>query len=361
MRILTQGLFLVSTGCMLIVAGCNNGNSGSSAPSSTTTAGGSTTQQGTSSGVTLKGAGSTFINPIMSKWGADYQAETGTAINYQANGSGGGIKALIDHTVDFAGSDAPMNDKETADAKAPVLHLPAVIGTTCIAYNVQGLQPGLHLSGPVIADIFLGNITKWNDAKIAALNSGVALPDAPITVAHRSDGSGTTYIFSDYLSKVSPEWKAKVGVGKSLKWPVGQGGKGSDGVAAQLKNHAGSIGYVELTYATQNNIPFAAVQNAKGQFVSPSPESGSAAAEGATIPDDMKASITNTDSPAGYPITGFSWIIVYKNSTNADDLKKFLSWVLTKGQDQTKPLGYAPIPDALRKKEQTMIDSIQKG
>jgi phosphate transport system substrate-binding protein len=317
------------------------------------------TNQPVNNGEALTGAGSTFINPIMTQWIDAYKKDGGVAINYQSIGSGGGISGLVNHTVDFAGSDAPMNSQETADAKAPVLHLPVVIGTECIAYNIAGVQSGLHLTGPIISDIFLGNITKWNDPKIASLNPQAKLPDAAISVTHRSEGSGTTYILTDYLSKVSPDWKGKVGTGKSVRWPVGLGGKGNEGVAGLLKTHDNSIGYVELAYAKQNSITYASIQNAAGNFVDPSSESGSAAADGVTIPDDMKVSITNTPNAKGYPITGFTWVIVYQSSPRGADLQKFLKWVLDKGQGMTKDLSYAPIPDSLKDRESKLVDSIK--
>jgi len=356
MRSFKSALLLGGVGAILWTAGCSpSDNSASNAT------GGGTTGK-TASAATLKGAGSTFINPIMSQWAQDYKNSGGAAINYQSIGSGGGIKALVDKTVDFAGSDAPMNADEIKNAGAPVLHLPAVIGTVCIAYNVQGVQTGLKLSGPVIADIFLTKIKKWNDPKIASLNPGVTLPDADITVAHRSDGSGTTYLFTDYLSKVSPDWKSTVGVGKSVKWPdTTLGAKGNEGVAGLMKSHPNSIGYVELTYATQNNVTFAAIQNAKGKFITPSPDSGSAAAASITIPDNLQASLTNTDGENAYPITGFTYIIVYDASTQGEELKKFLTWVLNDGQKGTTPKGYAPIPDSVKTKEEALINTIKQS
>src|SRR6266568_3672550 len=272
----------------------------------------------------LTGAGSTFINPIMTQWTASYKQATGVSINYQPIGSGGGINALINKTVNFAGSDAPMNAAEMAEAKAPVLHLPAVIGAVVIGYNIPGVRTGLHLSGPVLADIFLGKVTYWDDSEITRSNRGTRLPHARIFLAHRSDGSGTTYIFTDYLAKVSGEWKSRVGVGKSVQWPEGLGGKGSEGVAGLLKTRPNSIGYVELAYALQNGLTYAAVQNAKGKFIIPSAESASVAAEGVKLPPDLRASLTNTPNPKGYPITGFTWLIVRQNTNEAAALKRFL-------------------------------------
>jgi len=307
----------------------------------------------------LTGAGSTFLNPIMQNWIAEYGKSTGVKINYQSSGSGGGISALINKTVNFAGSDAPMNAQELAEAKGPVLHLPVVIGTECIAYNVPGIPTGLHFTGEVVADIFMGKIAFWDDAQIKALNPTARLPHERMFVAHRSDGSGTTYILTDYLSKVSPEWKTQVGVGKTVKWPVGLGGKGNEGVAGLVRTHPNSIGYVELAYAVQNKIAYASLRNARGKFIEPGVESGSLAADGVKIPADMRVSITNTSEPNGYPITGFSWIIVYNDATNGPAIKKFLQWITTSGQALCKPLQYAPVPASLQKREAMMINSIK--
>lgn len=350
-------------GALFIGAGCgcssDNGTAGT-AGTTGSTASTATTGGPSASGAGLTGSGSTLIAPIMSQWTDAYQKDGNPGVNYQAIGSGGGIKGLIDKTVDFAGSDAPMNDDETAKAKDPVLHFPVVIGSVAIAYNIAGVQSGLKLTGPVIADIFLGNIQKWNDPKIASLNPGVNLPDAAIFTAHRSEGSGTTFIFTDYLSKVSPEWKQKVGNGKSVSWPGnGIGAKGSDGVAGVIKNHPNSICYVELAYADQNKIPYASVQNASGAFISPSADAASAAADGVKIPDDMKVSITNTSNPKGYPIVGFSWLITYEKSARTPDLKKFLSWIFTKGEPMNSKLTYGPIPDSVVQREEKMLDTMQ--
>jgi phosphate transport system substrate-binding protein len=307
----------------------------------------------------LTGAGSTFINPIMTQWIDTYRKATGVSINYQPIGSGGGINALINHTVNFAGSDAPMNAQEMAEAKAPVLHLPAVIGAVVIGYNIPGVPTGLRLTGPVIAEIFLGKITTWNDSAIQRLNPAARLPRARISIAHRSDGSGTTYIVTDYLAKVSGEWKSRVGTGKSVAWPVGLGGKGNAGVAGLLKTRPNSIGYVELAYALQNGITYAQVQNAKGKFITPSAESASMAAEGGKLPPDLRASLTNSPNPNAYPISGFTWLIVRRNTPEAAQLKRFLNWAVTSGQTFTKPLAYAALPPGLRRREAQMIASIQ--
>jgi phosphate transport system substrate-binding protein len=306
----------------------------------------------------LTGAGSTFINPIMQNWIAKYKAATGVSINYQSIGSGGGISGLINNTVNFAGSDAPMNAAEMKQAGQPVLHIPVVIGTECVAYNVPGNSGGLRMNGTVLAEIFLGNVTYWDAPEIAALNKGTKLPHERIFVAHRSDGSGTTYIFSDYLSKVSSEWKQRVGTGKSLHWPVGLGGKGNEGVSGLIRSHPYSIGYIELAYAVQNRIAYCQMQNAKGKYLSPTAESGSLAAAGVEMPADMRVSITNTNNMNGYPITGFSWLIVYRHSAKADELKKFLNWVIGAGQSECGPLQYAEVPEVVRAKLRQMIASI---
>lgn len=342
-----QGIVLFA--CCAFLVACNGGD----------TDGGGAKATGSTSADALQGAGSTLIDPIMEQWVQEYKKNGGTDINYQAIGSGGGIKNLINKTVSFAGSDAPMNDEETKDAKDPVLHFPAVIGAAAIAYNVDGVPTGLHLSGPVLADIFLGTITKWNDPKIVALNPTANLPDLDISVIHRSDASGTTYIFTDYLSQVSPDWKAKVGTGKSVDWPVGTGGKGSSGVAGLLQNHKGSVAYLELAHAVQNKIPYAAVQNSSGAFIDPSSDSASAAADGAKIPDDMKVSIVNSPNPKAYPIAGFSYLIVFETSDRGADLNKFLKYALTDGQSLCKGLFYGPIPDSLDKRELKMLDSVK--
>jgi phosphate transport system substrate-binding protein len=318
------------------LASCGGNKSGSAADSTSA-----------ANSNTLTGAGSTFINPIMTNWASEYQKADSISVNYQSVGSGAGINNLIDHTVDFAGSDAPMNPDELARAKAPVIHVPAVIGAVCVAYNVGGMTSGLKLTPDAIAGIFLGKITYWDDKAIKSQNADMKLPHQKIFTAHRSDGSGTTAIFTDYLSKVSPDWKAKVGQGKTVNWPEGGiGGKGNAGVAEVLKQHDNSIGYVELAYAEQNKISYASVQNAAGNFIAPSVDGAAAAAEAFPMPDNMTSMITNTSAPQGYPITGFSWIITWKDSPKADAVKKFISWITTTGQADCKALYYAPIPQS---------------
>jgi phosphate transport system substrate-binding protein len=309
----------------------------------------------------LQGAGSTFVNPIMTHWTADYQKATGVTINYQPVGSGAGINDLIGKTVDFAGSDAPMNAGQLSSAGAPVLHLPDVIGAVPVVYNIDGLPAGINLSGPVIADIFLGKITKWNDPEILQLNpmNAKKFPDATIFVVHRSDGSGTTGIFTDYLSRVSQEWHDTVGEGTSVKWPAGLGGKGSAGVSALMKTHPNSIGYVELSYAITNNIYYANVKNAKGKFVYPTPDSAAAEAANVKIPADFRVFFTDGPAKDGYPISGFSWLIIYKDSPKVDKLKKFFTWVLTTGQSYNTGLDYAALPDSVKSKELAALSSLK--
>lgn len=321
-----------------------------------------------SGSVDLTGAGATFPAPIYSKWFADYAAKTGVKINYQAIGSGGGIRQLSEGTVDFGASDSPMKDEEIAKAKGPVLHIPTVLGAVAITYNIPGVTTQLKLTGDVVASIYAGKITKWNDAQISALNAGVKLPATDILVVHRSDGSGTTFVFTDYLSTVSKTWAASPGRGKEVPWPVGLGGKGNDGVAGQVKQTPGGIGYVELAYAKQNNLPFALIRNAAGKFVAPSPAgmTAAAAAVAAALPatTDYRLSIVNAAGADAYPITSFTWILVYQNQADAVKSKKlvdFLRWALTEGEAQATALDYAPLPDAMVKQLLTRLDSIKSG
>ena len=307
----------------------------------------------------LQGAGSTFVNPIMTHWTADYQKTAGVSINYQPVGSGAGINDLVAKTVDFAGSDAPMNAGQLASAGAPVLHFPDVIGAVPVVYNVDGVGPGIHLSGDVIANIFLGKITKWNDPAITSLNPTSKFPDASIFIVHRAEGSGTTFIFTDYLARVSPEWHDLVGEGTSVKWPAGLGAKGSAGVAGLMRTHPNSIGYVELSYAVQNVIYYASVQNSKGKFVYPTPESAAAEASNIKVPSDFRTFFTDGSAANGYPISGFSWLILYKDSPKTDQLKKFITWVLTDGQQYCKDLDYAPIPDSVKSKELAALATLK--
>ena len=294
----------------------------------------------------INGAGATFPAPLYQKWFQEYAQAGGAAINYQAIGSGGGIKQITAHSVDFGASDAPMSAAELGAAPG-IIHVPTVAGAVCVAYNVPGLKQGIHLTGPAIADIFLGKITKWNDAEIAKLNPGVALPGDTIYPVHRSDGSGTTNAFTTYLADVSPSWRTDIGPGgKSVNWTRGLGGKGNAGVAQLVKQNAGVIGYLELNYAIANHIDYAAVRNAKGKFILPSVESTTAAAAGSTLPPDFRKVIVNTSAVEGYPITSFTFLLFYPNSK--PELKKFLNWALTSGQREAQSLYYAPLPENVR-------------
>jgi len=281
--------------------------------------------------------------------------------NYQSIGSGGGQKQIIARTVDFGASDGPMSDENLAKAPGKLLHLPTVAGADVITYNLPG-DPKLKLDSDMIANIFLGNITKWNDPKIAALNPGVDLPDLPVIVVHRSDGSGTTYIFVDYLSSISPVWADSVGKGTSVKWPVGIGGKGNEGVAGQVKQLSGAVGYVELIYAKQNKMPYADVKNAAGNFISPTLDSVTAALATAKIPDDFRFSMVNAPGDQAYPIAGATWLLVYEHQKDAAKGKKlveFLNWALTKGEGMASSLDYASLPESLQQRVLERIKTIK--
>jgi phosphate transport system substrate-binding protein len=314
--------------------------------------------------VDLNGAGATFPYPIYSKWFADYATSTGVKINYQSIGSGGGIRQLSEQTVDFGASDSPMSDQELASAKGgPVLHFPTVMGAVVVTYNIPGVTRPLNFSGDVIADIFSGKITKWNDARIVAQNRGVSLPNSDILVVHRSDGSGTTYIFSDYLSAVNPSWSSSLGKGKEIKWPVGLGGKGNEGVAGQVKNTPGSIGYVELAYAKQNKLPYGNVRNAAGNYVTPTIAAVTASAAGMKLPKntDYRVSIVNAAGKASYPISSMTWILVYQNQPDrvkGEKLVNFLRWAYKNGEKTAASLDYAPLPAAMVAQLQNRLKTI---
>jgi phosphate transport system substrate-binding protein len=320
---------------------------------------------GSAQSVDLTGAGATFPYPIYSKWFSDYAQQTGVKINYQSIGSGGGIRQLSEQTVDFGASDSPMSDQELANAKGgPVLHFPTVMGAVVITYNVAGVSRPLNLTGDAIADIFSGKITKWNDARIVAQNRGVTLPNSDILVVHRSDGSGTTYIFSDYLTAVSPSWSGTLGKGKEIKWPVGLGGKGNEGVAGQVKQTPGSIGYVELAYAKQNKLPYANVRNAAGQYITPSIASVTAAAAGMKLPrnTDYRVSIVNAPGKDSYPISSMTWILAYQNQPDrvkGAKLVSFLRWAYKDGEKSAAALDYAPLPAALVAQLQNRLKTIR--
>jgi phosphate transport system substrate-binding protein len=333
----------------------------------TTSAAGSV-ETASSNGADLTGAGATFPYPIYSKWFADYASKTGVKINYQAIGSGGGIRQLTEGTVDFGASDAPMTDEEMSKLKSPVYHIPTVLGAVCITYNLDGVTQALKFTGPLIAQIFSGKVTKWSDKAITSLNPGVKLPSQDILVVHRSDGSGTTYIFSDYLSSVSPDWAKAPGKGKDLQWPVGIGGKGNEGVAGQVKQTPGAIGYVELAYAKQNNLPVADIKNASGQFVAPTIESVTAAGDGAAAKfapnTDYRVSIVNAPGATAYPISSFTYLLVDQSITDATKGKKlvdFLHWALTDGEQDAAQLDYAPLPQSLDTRLVARLDSIKVG
>jgi phosphate transport system substrate-binding protein len=320
-----------------------------------------------SQSVDLTGAGATFPYPIYSKWFSDYASRTGVKINYQSIGSGGGIRQLSEGTVDFGASDSPMSDQELASAKGgAVLHFPTVMGAVVITYNVSGIVRPLNLSGDAVADIFSGKITRWNDARIVAQNRGVTLPNSDILVVHRSDGSGTTYIFSDYLSAVSPEWSTSLGRGKEIRWPVGLGAKGNEGVAGQVKQTPGSIGYVELAYAKQNKLAFANLRNAHGRYITPSIASVTAAAAGAKLPrnTDYRVSIVNAPGKDSYPISSFTWILAYQNQPDrvkGAKLVNFLRWAYRDGEKSAATLDYAPLPPVMVAALQNRLRTIQLG
>ena len=310
----------------------------------------------------INGAGATFPYPIYSKWFDEYaKVDPSVRFNYQSIGSGGGQKQIMAQTVDFGASDGPMSDENLSKAPGKILHIPTVAGAVVMTYNLEG-NPALKLDGETIADIFLGKIKKWNDPKIAASNPGTKLPDKEIVVVHRSDGSGTTFIFTDYLSKVSAEWKQKVGNNTSVNWPTGIGGKGNEGVSGQVKQTPGALGYVELIYAVQNKMPYADVKNAAGQFVKPTLESVTAALGTANIPDDFRFSMTNAPGSDAYPIAGATWLLVYeqqKDPAKGKKLVEFLKWALTKGEGMAKDLNYAPLPDEVQQRVLKRIDEIK--
>jgi len=314
----------------------------------------------------INGAGATFPYPIYSKWFDEYRKKNSDVqINYQSIGSGGGIRQVLEGTVDFGASDGPMTDEQLAQAKTPILHFPTVLGAVVATYNVAGVDK-LRLTPEALAGIFLGKITMWNDPALVKENPGVALPAQPIVPVHRSDGSGTTYVFVDYLSKVSPEWSKNVGRSTSVAWPVGLGGKGNEGVTGLVKQTPNAIGYVELVYAVQNKLSYADIKNRAGTFASPTLESvtAAAAAAAAKMPSDFRVSITDPDAPDAYPIASFTWLLVPSAIPNAETHKgivQFLEWMLSEGQAFTKPLGYAPLPEAVVAMERPAIQKIRVG
>jgi phosphate transport system substrate-binding protein len=314
--------------------------------------------------VAMHGAGATFPNPLYQKWVSEYEKlHPNVRIDYQSIGSGGGIKQIKEQTVDFGASDSPMSDQDLKSASGEIVHIPTVLGAVVLTYNLANISQPLRFSPEVVADIFLGKIKKWNDAKITADNPGVTLPASDITVVHRSDGSGTSAVFTDYLSKVSPEWKEKVGSGVSPSWPVGLGGKGNEGVTGQVKQTPNTIGYVELIYAVQNKLPVALIKNASGNFVEPSIDAvtTAAAASVANTPEDLRVSITNALGAQAYPISSYTYILVYKEQKDAAKgkaLVDFLWWGIHDGEAHAKELKYAPLPTDIVKRAEVKIKSI---
>jgi phosphate transport system substrate-binding protein len=315
--------------------------------------------------LTINGAGATFPYPIYSKWFSEYnKVHPEVQINYQSIGSGGGIRQLSNQTVFFGATDGPMTDEQMLAAAGKVVHLPTVLGAVVPVYNLPEVGGDLRFSGPLLADIFLGKVTKWNDAAIAAENPGVSLPGSEITVVHRADGSGTSYIWCDFLSKVSPEYRRTVGVATSVKWPTGVGGKGNEGVAGLVKQTPGSIGYVELIYALQNKIAYGAVKNLAGQYVKASLDSvtAAAAATEGRMPADFRVSITNAPGPTAYPIASFTWLLLYEHASDgarSTAMKDFVRWALTDGQKFASELGYAPLPASVVKLEKAALERIK--
>jgi phosphate transport system substrate-binding protein len=312
--------------------------------------------------MTINGAGATFPYPIYSKWFDEYaKVDPSVRFNYQSIGSGGGQKQILAQTVDFGASDGPMSDDNLAKAPGKLWHIPTVAGADVVAYNLPG-NPALKFDADAIAGVFLGQIKKWNDPKIAALNPGIKLPDQDIVVVHRSDGSGTTYIWTDYLSKISSEWKQKVGTNTSVNWPTGLGGKGNEGVAGQIKQTPGALGYVELIYAVQNKMPYADMKNASGEFVKASLESITAAMATAQIPDDFRFSMTNAPGKEAYPIAGATWLLVYeqqKDATKGKKLVEFLKWAMNDGEKMARDLQYAPLPENVQERVLKRVDEIK--
>ena len=362
-------LATVLLGLMVILAACGGSSTsgGGSSPSSS----GSTATSGNAcpSTKSLTGAGATFPAPLYSQMFSQYpNAKCGVNVNYQPVGSGAGINDLLQHIVDFGASDAPMTDAQLAQSTGgPIIHVPMTLGAEAMSYNLSAIPSSTHLkfTGPLIADIYLGKVKSWNDPEITKLNPGVNLPNQTITVVHRSDGSGTTSIFTHYLSAVSPAWMSQVGAATTVIWPVGVGGKGNAGVAAAVKSTAGAIGYVELAYVIANNLTYGVVQNAAGNYVAPSLEGAKAdAANVTTIPPDLRFYIVNAAGAASYPISGFSWIIVYKNQTNADKgraVANLLWWMVHDGQQYSTALNYVPLPDTMVTKDEAQIKSMTCG
>ncbi len=312
----------------------------------------------------INGAGATFPAPIYTKWFQDYnKAHPSVEINYQAIGSGGGIKQLTEKTVDFGASDSPMTDAEMAKVGGPVLHIPTVLGAVVITYNLPTVKKAIQLDGETVAELFSGKITKWNDPKIVALNRGTVFPDTAIVPIYRADSSGTTSVFTEYLGKVSAQWEKEVGHGKTVKWPTGVGGKGNEGVTGQVKNTPGAIGYVELTYAAAEKLPMADLKNKAGNYITPSMKAVSEAAAGAlkTMPDDFRVSITNADGKTAYPISSFTYLLINKHMAGekGKEFVNFLKWAMTDGQKSAPSLSYAALPASMLPKIKEKIKTIE--
>ncbi len=312
----------------------------------------------------INGAGATFPYPLYSKWFSDYRkVDPEVEINYQSIGSGGGIRQLMDKTIDFGASDAPMSDEQIKQAAQPIIHIPTALGAVAITYNLTDVKKPLQFNSETLSGIFMGKIKNWSDPSLQKLNPGVSLPNTPIMVVHRSDGSGTTAVFADYLAKVSTEWKSKVGTGNALKWPTGLGAKGNEGVTGLVKQSPNSIGYVELAYAQSNKLPVASLQNKAGRFVSPETSSITAAAASAQklIPADLRVSITDAEGKESYPISSFTYLLFYQKTSGVkgEKLKKFLGWAIQDGQKDTQPLGYAPLPKNLMTPIKARISMLQ--
>jgi phosphate transport system substrate-binding protein len=353
-----------AAGALVVLSGAVLSGCGGNQTQEPTAPTGTETQNDTAAQQKLTGAGATFPYPLYSKWFDAYGQANGVQINYQSVGSGAGIKELKNGTVDFGASDAPLSDDKAKEMPAPIVQIPTAAGAVAIIYNLKDVETGLKLSGDVIADIYLGKINKWNDPKIGALNAGIKLPATAIAVAHRSDGSGTTNIFTTYLKAVSPAWASGVGAGKEVKWPAGIGGKGNEGVAGVVKNTPGGIGYVELAYATKNNFTYASIRNKSGQFVAPSVDSTVAAAEAsaAALAKDVRTPIVDAGGAKSYPISGFTFIMAYKkqkDEAKGKALVDFLKWAMKDGQSMAKPLDYAPLPDAVAASNEKTIAEIQ--
>jgi phosphate transport system substrate-binding protein len=351
--------FMVAVLAAGVIAGC----SGGSEPASGGAGGG--TPASTGSAAQINGAGATFPYPLYSKWFSEYnKVRPDVRINYQSLGSGAGIRQLTSRTVFFGASDQPMKDEQMQAALGKILHFPTVLGAVVPIYNLAGVSPQLKFSGPLLADIVLGKVTKWNDPAIAKLNPGVSLPATDLTFVHRSDGSGTTFIFADYLGKVSADFKKTVGVDASLKWPVGLGGKGNEGVSGLVQQTPGALGYVELVYALQNKIAVGAVQNSAGTFVAPSVDTVTEAAAGAAanMPADFRVSITNAPGANAYPISSFTWLLLYEDPADkaqARIMKDFLRWALNDGQKLAPQLGYARLPQQVVDMELKTLEQLK--